>query len=442
MKHFFRSTAIVGLLAGVATPVQADITVVRYLNQETNPDVVAIQRAWVEDFVAQNPEIDVILEGAPANVINQRIATYVQAGASLDVVHADGGSAARAAAAGLLLPLDDIVENLGGRDAFLPGRLLEFEGSVYSINQAPTMPVLHYRIDLFEAAGLEPPTTWEELLNAARTLDSQDVAGIAIPGGENRATTIYGGIFLWQNCGDFFNADLEIALDNERTAEALDFYAQLLESAPEEAVSWAFVEPIESFWSGRAAMVPFWNGMDLIIAQNPDLIGNVGVVPMPAGEMQVTEQGGRYVSVFASSEAPEAAKDWVEFIFTPENARDLTELQPMAYPPVTDASMEALRDSDAPTFEAYGDLLFNVVYPSAGIAYNQIFNGGGIDPQSCTINQTGNLNPFVSVVWNSNLYARAIQQVAYVDADPMAAAAEAHELLTQQVEVAREELQD
>jgi ABC-type glycerol-3-phosphate transport system substrate-binding protein len=165
--------------------------------------VVAVQRDWVEDFVAKNPGIDVILEGAPNTVINQRIATYVQAGAPLDVVHADGGSAARAAAAGLLVPLDDIVEELGGREAFLPGRLLIHEDSVYSINQAATSPQLHYRKDLFEAAGLEPPTTWEELLEAAKTLHSDEVAGIALPGGENRATTIYSGIILWQNCGGF-----------------------------------------------------------------------------------------------------------------------------------------------------------------------------------------------------------------------------------------------
>src|SRR6056297_2717988 len=274
MKYLLRTTAVVGLLAGSVTAAQADITVVRYLNQETNPDVVSVQREWVEDFIAENPGLDVILEGAPASVINQRIATYVQAGASLDVVHADGGSAARAAAAGLLLPLNDVVDALGGRDAFLPGRLLEYGGDIYSINQAATAPVLHYRKDLFEAAGLEPPTTWEELLTAAQTLNTDDVAGIAIPGGENRATTIYSGIFLWQNCGDFFDADLNIALDNERTAEALSYYAQLLDNAPEEAVSWAFTEPMESFWSGRAAMVPFWSGMDLTFAQNPDLIEN------------------------------------------------------------------------------------------------------------------------------------------------------------------------
>lgn len=437
------SVAMGALLAGMVSAgvTQAQgIQTVRYLNQETDPVVVGVQRQWVEAFVAQNPGMDVILEGAPAGVINQRVATYVQAGAPLDVVHADGGSAARAAAAGLLAPLDDIVEALGGHDAFLPGRLLTYEGSVYAINQAATSPQLHYRKDLFEAAGLEPPNTWEELLAAAQTLHSSDVAGIALPGGENRATTIYSGLFLWQNCGDFFNADLEVTVDTAEAHEALRFYAELLEYAPPDAVSWAFNEPIESFWSGRAAMVPYWHGLDLTFRQNPAMAENVGVVPMPEGRMRVTEQGGRFLSVFNSSQNLDASKAWLEYVFQPENARMLTEVQPMLYPPVTEASLEALRDSTAPTFQAYGDILFDVVYNSSEFAYNQIFDGGSINAETCTIDRTGTLNPYVSVLWNSNLYARAVQRVAYDNTSPEDAAAAAQESLEAQVATARREM--
>ena len=442
MKHT-KPLAVSVLLATTLTATTAlgqGIEVVRYLNQETNPSVVSIQRNWVQNFIEANPGYDVILESAPASMINTRIATYVQAGAPLDVVHADGGSAARAAAAGLLEPLDDVIERLGGREAFLPGRLLEHEGSVYSINQAAASPQLHYRKDLFEAAGLEPPTTWEELIEAARTLHTDDVAGIALPGGENRATTIFSGIFLWQNCGNYFNTDLEVTLDNPQTAEALQFYADLLEYSPPDAAAWAFNEPIESFWSGRAAMVPFWHGMDMILQQNPDMIDKVGVVNLPKGRMKVSEQGGRYVSLFKSSTAIDASKAWIEYIFSPDIAKDLTELQPMLYPPATDAALEALRSSEAPTFQAYGDALFDVVYASAPYAYNQIFHGGGIDAESCTMNNTGILNPFVSVVWNSNLYARAVQRVAYDNVDPATAAADVHAALIQQVDVARSEI--
>jgi ABC-type glycerol-3-phosphate transport system substrate-binding protein len=414
------------------------VTEVRYLNQETDPAVVAIQRRWIERFVGANPGIRVAMENAPN--INQRIATYVQAGARMDVIHADGGSAAMLTAGGLLAPLDDVVERLGGRESFLPGRLLIVEGRVYAINQAATAPVLHYRKDLFAAAGLQPPTTWDELMNAARTLHRADTAGIALPAGENRATTIYSGIFLWQNCGDFFNSQLEVTLDNVRTHEALRFYADLLKFAPPDAGAWGFTEPIESFWSGRSAMVYHWHGLDLTFRQNPALIDNIGVVPVPRGRLRVTEQGGRYIAVLAASPVVELAKKWVEHVFSGAQARELTELQPMLYPPITRQALADLRHSTAPTVQTYGGQLFNVVYTSSEFAHNQIFNGGGVNPETCALQATGVLNPYVSVLWNSNLYARAVQRVAYESWEPARAAAAAQTALAQQVETARREL--
>lgn len=430
------AAALIGIFAWQRS--RPPVTEVRYLNQETDPAVVSVQRRWIERFVEANPGTRVALENAPN--INQRIATYVQAGARMDVLHADGGSVAMLAAAGLLAPLDDVVERLGGREAFLPGRLLIVDDRVYAINQAAAVPVLHYRKDLFAAAGLEPPTTWDELLHAARTLQTDETAGIALPGGENRATTIYAGLFLWQNCGDFFNPDLEVTVDNERTREALRFYASLLQYAPPDAGAWGFTEPIESFWSGRAAMVYYWHGLDLAFRQNPGLVENIGVVQVPRGRMQATEQGGRYISVYASTPVLELSKKWVEHTFSPGQAQELSEVQPMLYPPVTRQALQDLRQSQAPTIQTYGDLLFNVVYPSSAFSYNQIFNGGGVSHETCTINKTGILNPYVSVLWNSNLYARAVQRVAYENWEPGRAAAAAQDALAQQVETARREM--
>ena len=289
------------------------ITTIRYLNQETDPPVVAVQRGWVAGFIKENPTMDVILEGAPNTVINQTIATYVQAGAPLDVIHADGGSAALLAAQGRLAPIDDVVEALGGREVFFPGRLLIYNDKVYSINQAPATPVLHYRKDVFDAMGLQPPTNWQELLDVAKKIHSSEIAGIALPGGENRATTIMSGIFLWANQGNYFDRDLNVTIDNPRVHEALRFYSELLQYAPPDAAGWSFVEPLESFMAGRSAMVFYWHGMDLILRGRPELIeeGKIGVVQAPAGRIRVTEQGGRYISIFASSRNVEACKKWV-----------------------------------------------------------------------------------------------------------------------------------
>jgi ABC-type glycerol-3-phosphate transport system substrate-binding protein len=448
-----RVTALSLLFAIVAFPIlaggqgeqgrganEAGLSVVRYLNQETDPQVVNVQRGWVEGYRQEYPQYDVILDNAPNTVINQTIATYLQAGAPLDVLHADGGSAGRMAVAGQLAPLDEVVEALGGRDEFLPGRLLIYDDVVYAINQAPATPVLHYRTDVFKEAGLNPPTTYEELMEAARKLHSDEMAGIALPGGENRGTTIYSGIFLWGYQGNYFDEDLNVTIDNERTREAMQYYADLLQYAPPDAAGWAFTEQVESFMAGRAAMLFYWHGLDLIRRGNPDILDRVSVVQFPKGEIQVTEQGGRYVSIFADSENLDASKAWVEYIFRPENAMDLTHVQPMLYPPATYGELALAQNSNEAAFADYGELLLNEVYPSAEFAYNQIFHAGGISPEYDSPQDTWIINPLVSVVWNSNLYARAVQRVAYEGVSVDRAVRDLQRDLEQQVEVAREDL--
>ncbi len=440
LKSVVCATAMLGLGLSASGASAQGIDVVRYLSQETDPAVVRIQREWVKGFLEQNPGTDVILESAPAGVINQRIATYVQAGAPLDVVHSDPGTAARLAVEGLLAPLDDVVEALGGREAFLNNRLLIVNDKVYAINQAATSPQLFYRKDLFEAAGLAPPTNWEEVRAAAEKLHSKDVIGIALAGGENRMTTIMAGTMLWQNCQDFFDADGNVTLDNPKAVEAAAHYAELLKFSSPDAAAWAFNEPPESFWSGRAAMVLHWHVLDLMMRQNPDMVKNIAVAPVTAHKMKVTQTGGRYVALFANSPTVETGKKWIKYIFTPENAADLTGKGPLLYPPATEAAMEALKNSDAPTIAAFGDLLFDQVYPAAVNGYSEILHAGGLDTSSCKLQATGKVNPYTSVLWNSNLYARAIQKIAYEDADPADAVAESAQLLSERVEQAKKEM--
>ncbi len=416
------------------------IEVVRYLSQETDPDVVRIQKNWVDGFLAGNPGTDVILESAPAGVINQRIATYVQAGAPLDVVHSDPGTAARLAVEGLLAPLDDVVEALGGRDAFLKNRLLIVDDKVYAINQAATSPQLFYRKDLFHAAGIAPPSTWEEVKAAAERLHSDEVIGIALAGGENRMTTIMAGTMLWQNCADFFDADGNVTFNSPNGVEAAKHYADLLKYSAPDAAAWAFNEPPESFWSGRAAMVIHWHALDLMMRQNPDMVENIGIAPVTANKMKATQTGGRYVALFANSPTLDTGKKWIEYIFSPDNAADLTGMSPLLYPPATNAAMEALKSSDAPTVAAYGDLLFNTVYPAAVDGYSEILHAGGLDTATCELKDTGRVNPFTSVLWNSNLYARAVQKIAYEGTDPAEAVDEAAALLTERVDDAKAEM--
>lgn len=409
-----------------AEPDTGGIATVRFLNQETGPDQANVLRQWQRDFAEAHPDIDIIMESTSPDLITQKVATYVQSGAPLDIVAADPGSAARLASEGRLLPLDNVVEALGGESAFAVP-LLKIDGVVYGLNMTGTPPTLYYRTDLFADAGLEPPTNWDELLNAARTLHSDEVAGIAIPGGENRATTILGGQFVWQACGDFFDSDYNVTLDSPGVIEAIDYYAGLLQYAPEDAITFGFFEGPQAFAAGRAAMMIAHNGFDVVFGQNPDLIleGNMGSVPLPGHRISVAQQGGRFMGIWATSENVEAAETWLTFIYQPENWGQLTASGPEIYLPQTNAAADFLPQIESDRIAAYGDSVVEVKVPAIANSYSEVLNLGGINTSTCELEETGVPNPLTSVLWNSDIFATAIQRVAYDGWDAADAAREA-----------------
>ncbi|MEX2374879.1 MAG: sugar ABC transporter substrate-binding protein [Dehalococcoidia bacterium] len=393
------------------------IRVVRYLSQETAPNIVGVQRAMVAAFIEANPGVDLVLETADPSAITQKIATYLQAGAPLDVFMSDPGSAAQLASQGSLEPLDDVVEALGGEDALQPGKVMRVDGTVYAFNITGATPTLLYRTDLFEAAGLEPPETWEDLLEAARTLHSDEIAGIGLPGGGNRGTTIFAGQFLWQACGDFFNMEGEVTLDTPQAVEAVEFYAELLQYAPNEANSWGFSEGLESFAAGRSAMTINHRTLDVLYEIDPSLLDNAGIVALPAGKMRASQMGARMIALLSTSEQKDAAKAWIVHMLSPDWQVAMAAESPQAYIPTTNAAAAAMSGSDSPRLQAYGDLLTEVSYPAREFAYAEVINLGGIDQENCVLRETGIVNPYISLVHSSNVFSNAIQRVAYQGED-------------------------
>ena len=62
----------------------------------------------------------------------------------------------------------DLTPLIGDRAAdYSPGRwsIYSYQGEIYGIESSLTPSVLYYQPALFEAAGVEVPTTWEEVLN-------------------------------------------------------------------------------------------------------------------------------------------------------------------------------------------------------------------------------------------------------------------------------------
>lgn len=429
------SMVLVGVLvvavAGTALPTRSALAQgpkqeVRFLIQETDPPSVEAYLSMEEDFEAEFPEYDVVIEFTNPDGIIAKVTTVVASGGVLDVFQPDPATAARMSLNGQMLVLDDVVELLGGEEAFMPNTLMQIEGQTTCIPYASGGPVLWYRTDLFEAAGLEPPNTWDEWLAAAEKLTGDGVYGVAVPGGEAQYGTTVLQMFMWQAGTETFNADLTIKLaGNERAAEAVEFFANLLEYAPPGATSYNFGEVVDAFTSGRVATAPYWGRvLGRMYSDAPDLVGKFSAVPLPMNRMRATYMDISYNCVYGKTASPEGSKAWMEFMNRPEQAVKLQLTVPGHLAPVTYAQAEALKNSENVPLAENPDIA-DVLFGVQDYAYNIGLNAGSINEETLTFELSGVIHPYLQLLWSNNAHARAVQKVFLGGMDPAQALEEA-----------------
>ncbi|WP_104135168.1 ABC transporter substrate-binding protein [Cryobacterium sp. Y62] len=107
--------------------------------------------------------------------------------------------------------------------------LTQSDGEQLGVPSDGWAQLLFYRTDLFEAAGLEAPTTYEAITEAATTLQSPEVAGIvaATAPGDSFTQQTFEYFALANGCELVNDAD-EISLDSPECVEAIDFYSSLI----------------------------------------------------------------------------------------------------------------------------------------------------------------------------------------------------------------------
>ncbi|NLF78895.1 MAG: sugar ABC transporter substrate-binding protein [Chloroflexi bacterium] len=384
---------------------------VRFLIQETDPPSVDAYLSMEQEFEAQYPQYDIVIEFTNPDSGIIKIANVLAAGGVLDVFQPNIGMAVTMAGNGQLLPVDDVVESLGGEEAFLPNTLLEYDGQTMCIPYAGGGVSLWYRTDLFEEAGLEPPTTWDEWLAAAEALTGNGIYGVALPAGENQLTSLMLQLFLWLNGTQTITKDgVPQLAGNERAAEALEFYTDLLEFAPPGATSYSFGDIIDGFTSGRVATAPYWGRvLSRIYSDAPDLMGKIGAVPMPMNRLQTTYVEGSMNCIYAETRSPEGALAWMEFMNRPEQAVKLQLTVPGHLTPMTYAQVEALQNAEGPLKE--NPEIANTLLGIHDYGYNVGLNLGGINEETLTVETTGIPNPYLTLLYTVNAEARAVQNV-------------------------------
>lgn len=327
-------------------------TLTVWIMEPGNDDVERIVRESAEAFEGENEGVTVELEFVPWGNAHDQFVTAVGGGQVPDV--AEMGTTWTAEFAELGLAPAEVAEDAGYVQSLVEA------GTVGDTNYGHPWyagaRALLYRSDVFDDLGLEPPETWDELVEIGETIEAEgDVDPIHVAGNYNHMLMP----LVWQAGGEIATQDGDTwtaSMDTPEGQEAYGFYAELWERGwtPEGAVSWNSVDVRTAFANEESAMM-VGGGWDLaaILGENPDLEGRVGTALLPEGPggSRDTFAGGSHLVVFEESENQELANRFVEFMLQPDQVTAFTEA--VGFLPGTEEGVAASSAAGDPLYEVF-----------------------------------------------------------------------------------------
>lgn len=334
MTELLRSKAMClatgsALAIAIAMPAVADE--LRFWTTEEQPERLARQEAMAADFAAASGHSVEVIPVSESDLGTRATAAFA-AGDLPDVIYHTLQYALPWAEAGILDTdaASEVIEGLGV-DTFASGALTmaAVDGGFASVPVDGWTQMLVYRKDLFDAAGLEAPTSYANVLTAVDALHNPPemygfVAATKID--ENFMSQVLEHVFLANGVSPV-GADGFAALDVAKTTEVLDFYKAIAKASPPGELYWDQSRTL--YFSGNAAMI-IWSPfiLDELAGlrdsapptinddpTSPELASKTGVVTNFSGPSNPDGAAWGDVRYFGitSDASTDAAMDFVKF---------------------------------------------------------------------------------------------------------------------------------
>ncbi|MCX4902572.1 ABC transporter substrate-binding protein [Streptomyces sp. NBC_00892] len=265
----------------------------------------------VKRYAGAYRKAEVTIEWRPGNYDQQTAAALLTKNAP-DVF--EGSPTLDQIRGGQVADLTDLLD--GVREDFNPAVLTPktYKGKVYGIPQAIDMQMLYYRKSLLDEAGVRPPQTLDELVDAASALTTKDVKGLFL--GNDGGAGVLGATPLRAAGLELVTSDGAVGFDDPQAARTLGklhrFHKDdsLLLGAPTD---WS--DP-SAFLQGLTAMQ--WTGLWALPQIEKALGDDFGVLPFPrdgARGRPSVPVGAYGAAVSAHSSHIDAAKAYVKWLW-------------------------------------------------------------------------------------------------------------------------------
>ena len=214
-------------------------------------------KGFEADFEAANEGIDLVVDVVSWNDIYTVVNTRVANGEAPDLLNID--VFADYQADGLLLPASEWVSEATYAkffDSFLAESVVD--GTVWAVPDLASARALYYNADMLAEAGVEVPTTWDELTAVCEALKEKFPEvypwGVDMTTDEGQACFAY---YAWNNGGGFTDAEGNWTLDSAANVEAVEYIVGLVNAGLTNAdpTTETRYDLQEMFANGQVAMM-------------------------------------------------------------------------------------------------------------------------------------------------------------------------------------------
>ena len=309
------------LLSGAALAEEGEVIELRFQRIGNDAAETEFWKSVIADYKAANPGVKILYDDAAiGDAMDAKLNTLFAANYGPDIIGHGILSVAQRADLGHYIPIDEYFATWEDGDDMMESVLANgtYKGQLYGLGYSATPYVFAYRIDLLEEAGLEVPTTWEELKEAALALTVRDDAGNITRAGF--AFPMTGGnmveydVFVFGNGGLFMDEDSNPTLDTAEALEAFEFLETFLADVNIPYDN----NDTNPFISGNAAMTLINNVALRPILENEEYAGKVGVSAPPTNGTAATFCGCNMLFIGRDCQHPEEAFDFITFALSPE----------------------------------------------------------------------------------------------------------------------------
>ncbi|HEU5101156.1 MAG TPA: extracellular solute-binding protein [Roseiflexaceae bacterium] len=315
-----------------------------WLTTSYTPEADALQKKYVQEW-ADAKGVDITIVRDSATVIEPQLNAATETKTLPDVISwASPSWAPKLYHLGLLLDVADIVKqnNSQGGGLYEPAVRAVTDGAVqFAVPTHSATEVFYVRKDLLAAKGLTAPKTWEDVLSLSKQLTDKGKiwgwgAQLGTPSYDAEISLL--SMLASYGSSPYAEDGKTPNLDNEGTRKVLALIKDAWDAGaiPQDAVTWDDSGNNKAYLTGAAAMI--YNTGSVINAMrkdNPDLLKNTDVLPIPSGPEGQKLLGYIYgFMISKDSKHPDLAKDLLLYYTAPDRQAKIVEAAGSNYMPL------------------------------------------------------------------------------------------------------------